>query len=92
MSVQAFQRAGGPKELHWIDGASHVDLYDKDEYVTPAIAKLAEFYAASLSSANSSADAERLRSADWTCPRVDIGARGVTRWSPMLPRTPGDLR
>lgn len=59
MSVQAFQRAGGPKELHWIDGASHVDLYDKDEYVTPAIAKLAEFYAASMSSVNSSADAGR---------------------------------
>ncbi|MEY9911651.1 fermentation-respiration switch protein FrsA (DUF1100 family) [Catenulispora sp. MAP12-49] len=43
MSVQAYQSAGGPKELHWIDGASHVDLYDKDEYVTPAVAKLAEF-------------------------------------------------
>jgi uncharacterized protein len=49
MSVQAFQNAGGTKELHWIDGASHVDLYDKDEYVTPAVAKLAEFYAANLS-------------------------------------------
>jgi fermentation-respiration switch protein FrsA (DUF1100 family) len=49
MSVQAFQSAGGPKELHWIDGASHVDLYDKDEYVTPAVAKLAEFYTAHLS-------------------------------------------
>jgi len=44
MSVQAYQSAGGPKELHWIDGASHVDLYDKDEYVTPTVAKLAEFY------------------------------------------------
>ena len=42
MSVHAFQNATGPKELHWIHGASHVDLYDKDEYVTPAIAKLAE--------------------------------------------------
>ncbi|WP_194910360.1 alpha/beta hydrolase [Catenulispora rubra] len=48
MGVQAFQNAGGPKELHWIDGASHVDLYDKDEYVTPAVAKLAEFYTANL--------------------------------------------
>ncbi|ACU70891.1 conserved hypothetical protein [Catenulispora acidiphila DSM 44928] len=48
MSVHAFQNATGPKELHWIDGASHVDLYDKDEYVTPAIAKLAEFYTANL--------------------------------------------
>ncbi|WP_112238433.1 alpha/beta hydrolase [Kribbella monticola] len=46
MAVEAFQRAHGPKELFWIEGASHVDLYDKDEYVTPAVAKLAEFYAA----------------------------------------------
>jgi len=48
MGVQAFQNAGGPKELHWIDGASHVDLYDKDEYVTPAVAKLVEFYTANV--------------------------------------------
>ena len=40
MSVEGFQNARGPKELHWIDGASHVDLYDKDQYVTPAVAKL----------------------------------------------------
>jgi uncharacterized protein len=48
MSVVAFQNAAGPKELHWIDGASHVDLYDKEEYVARAIAKLTEFYQASL--------------------------------------------
>jgi fermentation-respiration switch protein FrsA (DUF1100 family) len=48
MSVEAFQNAHGPKELHWIDGASHNDLYDKEQYVTPAIAKLTEFYAANL--------------------------------------------
>jgi fermentation-respiration switch protein FrsA (DUF1100 family) len=51
MSVQAYQSAGGPKELHWIDGASHVDLYDKDEYVTPAVAKLAEFFTQHLGGA-----------------------------------------
>ncbi|MGW7539575.1 alpha/beta hydrolase [Streptomyces sp. NPDC054770] len=44
MSVAAFQRATGPKELHWIDGATHVGLYDRDEYVTPAVAKLAAFF------------------------------------------------
>jgi fermentation-respiration switch protein FrsA (DUF1100 family) len=48
MSVEAFQKATGPKELHWIEGASHVDLYDKDEYVTPAVAKLADFFKQSL--------------------------------------------
>ncbi|MGW6280220.1 alpha/beta hydrolase [Kribbella sp. NPDC055071] len=44
MSVEAFQRAQGPKEFVWIEGATHVDLYDKDEYVTPAVAKLTAFY------------------------------------------------
>jgi uncharacterized protein len=48
MSVDAFQGAQGPKELHWIDGASHNDLYDKEQYVAPTIVKLGEFYAANL--------------------------------------------
>jgi hypothetical protein len=48
MAVEAFQKAQSPKELHWVDGASHVDLYDKDEYVTPAVAKLNDFFAAEL--------------------------------------------
>lgn len=45
MAVEAYQRAQTPKELHWIDGATHVDLYDKNEYVTPAVTKLADFFA-----------------------------------------------
>jgi fermentation-respiration switch protein FrsA (DUF1100 family) len=48
MSVEAFQDAQGCKELRWIDGASHNDLYDKEQYVGPTIARLTEFYAASL--------------------------------------------
>jgi hypothetical protein len=48
MSVEAFQKSTGPKELHWIEGASHVDLYDQERYVGPAIAKLTEFYRTSL--------------------------------------------
>lgn len=35
--------AVGPEELHWVEGASHIDLYDGDTYVTPAVARLAEF-------------------------------------------------
>ncbi|MCZ4508381.1 hypothetical protein O3Q52_09225 [Streptomyces sp. ActVer] len=38
------------KKLHWIDGARHVDLYHKDEYVTPAIAELAGFFHTRLAS------------------------------------------
>ncbi|MET7481945.1 alpha/beta hydrolase [Streptomyces sp. NPDC005538] len=48
MSVEAFQKAYGAKELAWIEGATHVDLYDKDEYVTPAVEKLSGFFAAQL--------------------------------------------
>ncbi|MFE9767014.1 alpha/beta hydrolase [Streptomyces sp. NPDC005808] len=51
MSVEAFQSARGPKELHWIDGASHVDLYDKEQYVGPAIAELTDFFRAQLAEA-----------------------------------------
>jgi fermentation-respiration switch protein FrsA (DUF1100 family) len=51
MSIDAFQRATGPKELHWMRGASHNDLYDKEQYVGPAVSKLAEFFAANLTAA-----------------------------------------
>ncbi|UBU08921.1 alpha/beta hydrolase [Nonomuraea gerenzanensis] len=44
MSVEAFQRATGPKELHWIEGASHVDLYDRKQYVDPAVERIAAFF------------------------------------------------
>jgi fermentation-respiration switch protein FrsA (DUF1100 family) len=51
MSVEAFQGAHGPKELHWIDGAGHVDLYDKEQYVGPAVTKLSDFFGAHLGGA-----------------------------------------
>jgi fermentation-respiration switch protein FrsA (DUF1100 family) len=51
MSVEAFQSARGPKELHWIDGAGHVDLYDKEQYVGPAVAQLTDFFRAHLAGA-----------------------------------------
>ncbi|MFF4341169.1 alpha/beta hydrolase [Kitasatospora sp. NPDC001540] len=44
MAVEAHQRATGPKEIHWIEGASHVDLYDKREYVDPAVDKLTDYF------------------------------------------------
>jgi fermentation-respiration switch protein FrsA (DUF1100 family) len=51
MSVEAFQRAAGPKEFHWINGASHVDLYDRKQYVDLAIDKLDGFFTRSLGAA-----------------------------------------
>ncbi|MET7511169.1 alpha/beta hydrolase [Streptomyces albidoflavus] len=43
-SREAIEKANEPKELFVIDGATHVDLYDKDEYVSPAVAKLTGFF------------------------------------------------
>ena len=51
MAVEAFQNARSPKELRWIDGASHVDLYDKEQYVGPAVATLTEFFGTHLTNA-----------------------------------------
>ncbi|MEV7993195.1 alpha/beta hydrolase [Streptomyces sp. NPDC086077] len=33
-----------PKELFWIDGATHIDLYDKEEYVPTVVTKLSSFF------------------------------------------------
>jgi fermentation-respiration switch protein FrsA (DUF1100 family) len=48
ISQDAVARAGDNAELFVIDGASHVDLYDKEEAVTPATAKLAGFFKENL--------------------------------------------
>jgi fermentation-respiration switch protein FrsA (DUF1100 family) len=48
MSKEGFERAKGDKELFWIDGASHVDLYDKPQYVGPAAEKLNIFFKSKL--------------------------------------------
>ncbi|MEV0999850.1 alpha/beta hydrolase [Nonomuraea sp. NPDC050202] len=51
MSVAAFQRATGPKEICWIDGASHVDLYDRKQYVDVAVERIAGFFGENLGQA-----------------------------------------
>ncbi|MEV1082372.1 alpha/beta hydrolase [Streptomyces sp. NPDC050211] len=43
-SEEAIAQAAEPKELFLIEGATHIDLYDKDAYVTSAVAKLSEFF------------------------------------------------
>lgn len=48
MAVDVHQRAKSFAELYWIEGASHVDLYDKKEYLDVAVDKLADFYTANL--------------------------------------------
>ncbi|MET8787121.1 alpha/beta hydrolase [Streptomyces sp. NPDC004589] len=48
MSIEAFQLATGPKEMCWVDGAGHVDLYDKKQYVDLAVDRLNGFFTAGL--------------------------------------------
>jgi fermentation-respiration switch protein FrsA (DUF1100 family) len=48
ISREAIDRAAEPKELFVIDGATHVSLYDIDEHVTQAVAKLGTFFTTHL--------------------------------------------
>jgi fermentation-respiration switch protein FrsA (DUF1100 family) len=48
-SQEVVQKARDPKELFVVDGATHIDLYDRPQFVTPAVAKLKEFFGRSLS-------------------------------------------
>jgi fermentation-respiration switch protein FrsA (DUF1100 family) len=51
MTTEAFEAAEEPKTLAWIEGASHVDLYDKPEFVTPATELLGRFFLRELAGA-----------------------------------------
>ncbi|MFD3442665.1 alpha/beta hydrolase [Streptomyces sp. NPDC058685] len=50
-SRQAIGRAREPKELFWVEGATHIDLYDRDAYVPTAVAKLTGFFKENLAAA-----------------------------------------
>lgn len=43
-SKLAIEKAKEPKELFLIEGASHIDLYDKEQYVAPIVEKLDRFF------------------------------------------------
>jgi len=43
-SEDAYQKAKEPKELFIVPGATHVDLYDKPEYLKTSIKKLDDFF------------------------------------------------
>ncbi|MEU7341349.1 MULTISPECIES: alpha/beta hydrolase [unclassified Streptomyces] len=43
-SRRAIEKANEPKELFWIDGATHIDLYDHEDHVPTVVAKLASFF------------------------------------------------
>lgn len=47
-SEQAYQKCKDPKELYIVNGATHIDLYDRPQFVSPAVAKLAAFFRSQL--------------------------------------------
>jgi fermentation-respiration switch protein FrsA (DUF1100 family) len=53
MTTDAFANAQEPKELFWVNGATHVALYDKDEYFTPVVSKLGNFFRTKLTAPDS---------------------------------------
>jgi fermentation-respiration switch protein FrsA (DUF1100 family) len=48
-SQEVHKKAKEPKELFVIDGATHIDLYDRPHFVTPAVAKLTAFFSQHVS-------------------------------------------
>ncbi|MDP9070175.1 MAG: alpha/beta hydrolase [Actinomycetota bacterium] len=47
-ALSAYQRAGQPKDLLWLDTTNHIDLYDQPSYVAPAAERAAEWFDAYL--------------------------------------------
>ncbi|MFF9527485.1 alpha/beta hydrolase [Streptomyces achromogenes] len=47
-SEKAVADSPGNAELFLVEGATHVDLYDRDQYVTPAVTKLVDFFSKHL--------------------------------------------
>jgi fermentation-respiration switch protein FrsA (DUF1100 family) len=43
-SDEVYAKAREQKELFIVDGATHIDMYDKPQFVAPAVAKLKEFF------------------------------------------------
>ena len=50
-SQEVYKKAKEPKELHIVEGATHIDLYDRPQYVTPAVAKLTDLFGRHLGNA-----------------------------------------
>jgi uncharacterized protein len=41
---QVYEEAGEPKDILWLDTSNHIDLYDNEKYVGPAISKIVEWF------------------------------------------------
>jgi len=56
-SREVYEKAKEPRELHVIEGATHIDLYDRPQFVTPAVGKLTDFFGRHLADARGSSEA-----------------------------------
>ncbi|MBA3973969.1 MAG: hypothetical protein C0504_07095 [Candidatus Solibacter sp.] len=43
-SQDVMKKAKEPKELHIVEGATHIDMYDRPQFVAPAVTRLAAFF------------------------------------------------
>jgi uncharacterized protein len=43
-SQDVIKKAKDPKELYIVEGATHIDMYDRPQFVSPAVTKLAAFF------------------------------------------------
>ena len=50
-SQEVYKKTKEPKELHIVEGATHIDMYDRPQFVTPAVAKLTAFFGRHLGNA-----------------------------------------
>lgn len=50
-SQEVYEKAREPKELHVIEGATHIDMYDRPQCVAPAVRKLSDFFGRHLADA-----------------------------------------
>jgi fermentation-respiration switch protein FrsA (DUF1100 family) len=50
-SEDVMKKAKEPKELYIVEGATHIDMYDRPQFVTPAVAKLTAFFGRHLGNA-----------------------------------------
>jgi fermentation-respiration switch protein FrsA (DUF1100 family) len=53
-SREVYEKAKEPKEIHIVEGATHIDMYDRPQFVGPAVSKLAEFFGRHLAAVGGS--------------------------------------
>ncbi len=48
-AAEMYERIGGPKDVMWLDTTNHIDLYDQEAYVGPAVEQVTEWMTRHLS-------------------------------------------